>query len=128
MIKIEGDTMRLHKCRKVENYLSENNLIDERLIWCYAQVKACVSSRNVYGLALVCVKGEELFIYNTEYNSTALELIYSCNICDMKNIGIKRKLFATRLSFTNTEDSFVLDMDDWKRFFRVFEGEVRCNI
>ena len=108
--------MGLHKCRKVENYISENNLIDERLIWCYAQVEACVSSRNVYGLALVCVKGEELFIYNTEYNSTALELIYSCNI------------FATRLSFTNTEDSFVLDMDDWKRFFRVFEGEVRCSI
>lgn len=120
--------MRLHKCRKVENYLSENNLIDERLIWCYAQVKACVSSRNVYGLALVCVKGEELFIYNTEYNSTELELFYSCNISDLKCIVTEKKFFATRLTFMVDEDSFRLDMDEWKRFFRVFEGEVRCNI
>ena len=115
--------MRLHKCRKVENYLSENNLIDERLIWCYAQVKACVSSRNVYGLALVCVKGEELFIYNTEYNSTELELFYSCNISDLKCIVAEKKFFATRLTFMVDEDSFRLDMDEWKRFISVLEGD-----
>ncbi len=116
--------MRLHKCRKVENYLSENNLIDERLIWCYARVKACVSSRKVYGLALVCVKGEELFIYNTEYNSTELELFYSCNLSDLKSIGAEKKLLATRLSFMINADSFILDMDDRKRFLSVFEGEL----
>ena len=115
--------MRLHKCRKVENYLSENNLLDERLIWCYARVKACISSCKVYGLALVCVKGEELFIYNTEYNSTELELFYSCNLSDLKSIGAEKKLLATRLTFMVDEDSFRLDMDEWKRFISVLEGD-----
>ena len=111
--------MRLHKCGKVEKYLIENNLIDERFIWCYAQVKA----KNAYGLVLVCVKGGELFIYNSEYNSTKLELFNSFNIDDMNGITIKKKLLSTRISFTICEDSFSLDLDDPKRFAGVFEGE-----
>jgi len=116
--------MRLHKCRKVENYLLEKNLIDGRRIWCYAQVKAYVSSQNIYGLALVCIKDGELFIYNTEYNSTEFELFYSCKISDLKCIVAEKKLFATRLTFMVVEDSFRLDMDEWKRFSSVFEGEL----
>lgn len=113
--------MRLHKCRKVEKYLLENNLIDERRIWCYAQMKACTLSQNVYGLALVCVKGGELYIYNSEYNSTKLELFYSCNISDMQGIISKKKLLATEFCFVNGEDNFCLGMDDWNRFLCVFE-------
>ena len=87
-------------------------------------MKACVSSRNVYGLALVCVKGGGLLIYNTEYNSTELELFYSCNLSDMQSISIEKKMLTTRLSFVIGENSFRLDMDDWKRFSDVLEGEV----
>lgn len=116
--------MRLHKCCKVENYLSENNLIDERRIWCYAQVKACTSSQKVYGMALVCVKGGELFIYNSEYNSTELQLFYSCSISDMQSFSTEEKMLTTRLSFMIGENSFRLDMDDWKRFSDVFQGEM----
>ena len=110
--------MRLHKCRKVENYLLENNLIDERRIWCYAQMKA----KNAYGLALICVNGSKLFIYNSEYNSTKLELFCSCNIDDMKKTTIKKKLMSVRISFVIREDNFILALDDPKRFAGVFEG------
>ncbi len=116
--------MRLHKCRKVENYLLGKKLMDERRIWCYAQMKACVSSQNVYGLALVCVKGGELLIYNSEYNSTELELFYSCNLGDLQNFKADKKLLVVRIFFMIGEDSFRLDIDDWKRFSSVFEGEL----
>lgn len=116
--------MRLHKCRNVENYLIEENMIDERRIWCYAQIKASVPSRKVYGLVLVCVKCGELFIYNTEYNSTKLELFYSCYLNDMTGVSVEKRMLTTRLSFADNSDSFILDMDDWTRFSGVFKGEV----
>lgn len=116
--------MRLHKCRKVENYLIKENLIDERRIWCYAQMKAHAFSLNAFGLVLICVNDGKLFIYNAEYNSTELELFYSCSICDIQNVSIKKKLLSTSLSFVNGEDSFRLVMDDWKRFSNIFVGEV----
>jgi len=117
--------MRLHKCPKVSAYLTENKIVDERQIWCYAQVKANIKMQaepiKVYGLALVCVKNDSVYLYNTEFNSTKIALVYSCKIAVMENVSIKKKFFTTTLCFSKDEDSFLLEMDDWKRFSDIFE-------
>ena len=117
--------MRLHKCSKVSAYLLENKIVDERQIWCYAQIKATIKMQaepvKVYGLALVCVKGDSLYLYSAYFNSTKIELVYSCKIADMKNVSVKKKFFTTTLCFSKDEESFLLDMDDWKRFSDIFE-------
>lgn len=116
--------MRLHKCSKVLDFLIDNKMVDERKIWCYAQMKAriCIQKDPIklYGLVLVCVNQEELFLYNTEYNSTKLELMYSCRIDSLDNIHIKKKVFSTRLSFSKGQEDFQLEIDDWKLFAKVF--------
>ena len=117
-------TMRLHKCKKVLSYLLKEKMIDERQIWCYAQMKAKIKIKTepvtLYGVVLVSVNQEGLFLYNTEYNSTKLELIYSCKIAEMEEVQIKKKLLTTVLSFSKGEERFWLEMDDWKRFSAVF--------
>lgn len=117
--------MRLHKCSKVSAYLSENKIVDERQIWCYAQMKVNMKIQaepvKLYGLVLVCVKIDGLYLYNAEYNSTKITLMYSCKIADMENIRIKKKLLSTTLCFSKGEESFLLEMDDWKRFSDIFE-------
>lgn len=116
--------MRLHKCLKVLNFLVENKMVDDRKIWCYAQMQARIRIHiepvKIYGLVLVCVNQDELFLYNAEYNSTKLELMYSCRIDSLENIHIKKKLFSTRLSFSKEEENFQLEIDDWKPFSEVF--------
>ena len=116
--------MRLHKCKKVLSYLLKEKMIDERQIWCYAQMKAKIKIKTepvtLYGIVLVSVNQEGLFLYNTEYNSTKLELIYSCKIAEMEEVQIKKKLLTTVLSFSKGEERFWLEMDDWKRFSAVF--------
>ena len=100
--------------------------IDERQIWCYAQMKARIKIQtepvSLYALVLVCVKQDRLFLYNAEYNSTKLELMYSCKVTEMEDIQINKKLLNTRLSFSKGEESFQLEMDDWKRFAEIFES------
>ena len=121
--------MRLYKCSKVLNYLINKKLIDEREIWCYAQMKSKIKINTepvkLYALVLVSVKRDSLFLYNTEYNSVNLELIYSCKITEMENIQIKRKLLSTVLCFSKGEEDFHLQMDDWKRFSGLF---VNCDL
>ena len=116
--------MRLYKCRRVENYLIENNMVDERHIWCYAQIKAKIPSKefkeNLYGMVLVCVKQDNFYLYDAGFNSTNIELFYQCKISEMKEITLKKKYLSVRLSFTRDADSIRLDMDDWKRFSSVF--------
>ena len=50
--------MRLHKCRKLLKFLVEEKLIDERQIWCYANMKARIKIQTepikIYGMPLVC--------------------------------------------------------------------------
>lgn len=117
--------MRFHKCSKIFAYLSEYKMVDERQIWCYAQMKANMKIQaepvKLYGLVLVCVKNDVLYLYNAEYNSTKIALMYSCKIADMENIRIKKKLLSTTLCFSKGEESFLLEMDDWKRFSDIFE-------
>ena len=112
--------MRLHKCNRVLNYLIENKIVDDRQIWCYAQMKAKIKIKEdpikIHAMVLMCIKGDSLFLYNTAYNSTELELMYSCRIDKMENVCIKKKLFSTILCFSNGEEDFRLEMDDWKRF------------
>lgn len=119
--------MRLHKCLKVSRYLSERKMIDERQIWCYAQMKANIRMQaepvKLFGLVLVCVNQDSLFLYNTEYNSTNIAVIYSCKIAEMEDVRIKKKLLSTRLSFSKGEEWFQLDLDDWKRFSDIFETQ-----
>lgn len=117
--------MRLYKCHGVENYLIDRNLMDERHIWCYAQMKAKLSmgetTETLYGLVLVCVKKDGFYVYITEFNSTKLELFYTCKIHEMNNIYLKKKWLFTRLTFTKNTDCIQLDMDGWKRFFSIFQ-------
>lgn len=122
--------MRLLKCKKVESYLLSEGLTDERNIWCYAQLKGKISDKdeNVYGSALVCVKGDDFFIYNAEFNSIKMELYYTCKISEMKNVVLKKKNpFFTRVCFERDKDWFQLDLDDWKRFSDIWElEEFKC--
>ena len=119
--------MRLHKCKKVLSFLAKEKKIDERQIWCYAQMKAKIKMQtepvSLYALVLVCVKQDRLFVYNTEYNSTKLELMYSCRIAEMEAVQIKKKLLATTLIFSKGEECFQLEMDDWKRFSDIFKAQ-----
>ena len=116
--------MRLHRCLNVLNFLVEQKMIDERQIWCYAQMKSKIKIKKepikLYGLVLVTVKHDWFFLYNTEYNSTKLELFYSCKIAEMENVQIHKKLITTILCFSNGEEYFQLEMDDWKRFSNIF--------
>ncbi len=117
--------MRLHKCSKVLNYLIEKEMIDEREIWCYAQMKSKIKIKmepvKLYGLVLVIVRKDSLFLYNTKFNSTELELIHSCKIAEMEDVQVKKKLLSTTLYFSKGEEYFQLQMDDWKRFSTLFE-------
>ena len=117
--------MRLNKCPKVENYLINNNFVDERHIWCYAQMKANLATQEnttpLYGLVLVCIKNDVLYIYVTKFNSTMLDLFYVCHITKMQRICLDKKLLSMKFSFTCDLDSFHLEMDDWKRFSCVFD-------
>ena len=122
--------MRLLKCKKVESYLLSEGLTDERNIWCYAQIKGEISDKekNVYGSALVCAKGDDFFIYNAEFNSTKMELYYTCKISEMRNVVLKKKnLLFARIYFERDKDWFQLDLDDWKRFSDIWElEEFKC--
>lgn len=117
--------MRLYKCPQVAHYLLENEIVDERQIWCYAQMKSKIKIQTdpvkLYGLVLVCVNHDSFCLYNTEFNSTNLEQIYACKLSEMQEINIKKKWLSTVLSFSKGEESFQLEMDDWKRFSRLFE-------
>ena len=117
--------MRLYKCPRVTNYLLESRKIDERQIWCYAQAKISIKVNGelvkLYGMGLVCIKHDSFFFYNTEFNSTKIELVYSCKISEMQDIAFKKKWFSTKFYFVRGEEKFDLDMDDWKRFAPIFE-------
>lgn len=115
--------MRLLKCKKLERYLVNNNFIDQRNIWCYAQMEAKLVKEKefLYGAVLVCVNCDDFFVYIAEFNSTKIELFYTCKISEMENIIIKKKCLCTRVCFNIKEDWFQLDMDDWKRFMSVLE-------
>ncbi|MBO5097993.1 MAG: hypothetical protein J6B96_06745 [Agathobacter sp.] len=117
--------MRLHKCKKLLKFLVEEKLIDNRQIWCYAQMKAMIKTQaepvTLYGLTLVCINQDDFFLYNAEYNSTNVELFYSCKLAEMKGIRIKKNLLSATLSFSKGDESFKLEMDDWKRFSALFE-------
>ena len=76
---------------------------------------------KLYGMGLVCIKHDSFFVYNTEFNSTKMELVYSCKISEMQDITIKQKWFSTKFDFVRGEEKFNLDMDDWKRFAPVIE-------
>lgn len=114
--------MRLYKCKKVEKHLIKANLVDDRHIWCYAQMKANILKQEttpIYGMVLVCIKGEYIYMYITEFNSTKLNLLYLCNINKIKDVKLNKKLLSMRFTFKAGSDSFQLDMDDWKRFSSV---------
>ena len=117
--------MRLYKCPQVARYLKENKIVDNRQIWCYAQMKSKIKIQTdpvkLYGLVLVCVNHDSFYLYNTEFNSTKLELIYACKISEMQEISIKKKWLSTVLSFSKGEECFQLEMDDWNRFSDLFE-------
>ena len=117
--------MRLYKCRRVTNYLLESRKIDERQIWCYAQAKMKVNINGelvkLYGMGLVCIKDDSFFVYNTEFNSTKMELVYSCKISEMQNIAFEKKWHSTKFNFVRGDEILDLDMDDWKPFAPVFE-------
>lgn len=118
--------MRLLKCKKAENYLLSKGFTDERNIWCYAQIKGKLydKNENVCGSVLVCVKGDDFSVYNTEFNSTNMELYYTCKISEMRNVVLKKNnLLFTRIYFERDKDWFQLDLDDWKRFSDVWELE-----
>ena len=113
--------MRLYKCPRVEKHLQENGLMDERKAWCYAQASVELQDNIFRGLVLVCVKGNDLFLYAAEFNTTRLDLFYSCALSEMQNVSIKKRAFSTRLSFQKDAERVRLDLDDWKRFERLFE-------
>ena len=119
--------MRLHKCKKVLDFLIKEKKVDDRQIWCYAQMKAKIKIQidpiTLYALVLVCVNQDSFFLYNAEFNTTKLELMYSCKIAEMEGVQIKKKLLNTTLKFSKGEESFQLEMDDWKRFSDNFETQ-----
>lgn len=120
--------MRLYKCPKVTKYLLETEKIDDRHIWCYAQAKFKIKMNSevvqLYGMVLVCVKHESFFIYSTEFNSTQMELTYSCKLSEMEEIVFKKHIFSTKLFFVKGEEKFELDMDDWNRFASLFQTSI----
>ena len=119
--------MRLYKCPKVLKHLLAKQMIDERQIWCYARARVKIKLHDepvkLYGMVLVCVKQDSLFLYVTEFNSTKLELTYTCKISEIQEISYRKKWFSTIFSFSKGEEIFELDMDDWKRFSEIFEKD-----
>lgn len=119
--------MKLNISPKVERYLVEKGMVDDRKIWCYAYMKAVIKLQEdpvkLYGLTLVCISQDDLVLYNTEINSTKLDRIYTCKISEMKNVRVKKIFCGLRkvLSFSKGEESFQLEMDEWKRFSDVFK-------
>ena len=119
--------MKLNISPKVEKYLIKNGIVDSRKIWCYAHLKAVIKIQNdlvkQYGLALVCINRDSLFLYCTEINSTEMKLNYVCKLSDMQDVHVKKIFFGIRrvLSFSNGEEHFQLEMDEWKRFSVVFD-------
>ena len=117
--------MRLHKCKKLLKFLIEEKLIDDRQIWCYANMKARIKIQTepikIYGMPLVCVNQDRLFLYDNAYNTPEVRLFYSCKIDEMEDVRVKKALLRTTLSFSKGEESFELEMDEWKRFATVFE-------
>lgn len=120
--------MKLNISPKVERYLVEKGMVDDRKIWCYAHMKAVMKLQEnpikLYGLTLVCISQDNLFLYNTEINSTKLDQIYICKISEMQNVCVKKIFCGLRkvLSFSKGEESFQLEMDEWKRFSKIFES------
>ena len=76
---------------------------------------------KLYGMGLVCIKHDSFFVYNAEFNCVKMELVYSCKISEMQNIALKKTWHSTKFYFVRGEETFDLDMDDWKRFAPVFE-------
>lgn len=119
--------MKLNVNPKVEKYLVDKGLVDDRKIWCYAHIKAVIKLQEepvkLYAFALVCINQDALFIYNTELNSTKLELNYTCKLSEMRDVTVKKIFFGVRwmLSFSRGEEKFQLEMDEWKRFSTIFE-------
>ena len=109
--------MRLYRCSKVDQFLYEERLVDERKLWCYAQMKASSDNdlNSYYGLVLVCIKLDRLFIFVSRFNDVELELFCSCAISEMKCIRTKKGWMSTRLSFSVDNRHIQLDLDDWKR-------------
>ena len=64
---------------------------------------------------------DELFLYDNAYNTPEVSLFYSCRIGEMEDVHIKKNLRRTALSFSYGDESFKLEMDDWKRFSALFE-------
>lgn len=113
--------MRLYKFPKVLKYLCDNNLVDERQIWCYAQLKAKVELYGdyltFYGLVLVCIKEDTFYIYTTQGGgSTNLTFHRSFKISEINKVELKKNVHLMRFGFTINEDYYQLDMDDWERF------------
>lgn len=76
---------------------------------------------KLYGLVLVCVKNDSLFLYAAEFDSIKLDLVFTCKISEMQEVSYRKKLLSTVLTFSKDEEAFELDMDDWKRFSEIFE-------
>ncbi len=110
--------MRLLKLRKLEKYLLENHFIDSRHIWCYAQVRAYfpASDKRVWGSGLVCINNDIFSLYDTQFNSTIIKPFFECKISNMESVSLEKHVFFYRLRFVFEENTFRLDMDDWKRF------------
>lgn len=109
----------LFKCSKVEKYLLENSLMDERRIWCYAEMRAQFATKHYpfYAFVLVCVNGEKLYLFVTKFNSTVMDLYYECKIDELQDVSIKKKLLnVARVSFVNKSDKIKLDMQKWNQF------------
>lgn len=119
--------MKLNISSKVEMYLVENGMVDDRKIWSYAHVKAVLKTSEgfvkQYGLTLVCIKQDTLFLYSTEINSNKLDLKYTCKLYELENVSVKKIFFGLRrvLSFSKGKEHFQLEMDEWKNFSEVFE-------
>ena len=120
--------LKLNISPKVERYLTENKIVDDRQIWCYAHMEANMKMREalikLYGMVLVCVNTDSLLLYYAEFNSADMGLIYSCKISEMQNVRVKKIFFGLRrvLSFSIGEENFKLEMDNWKCFSRIFEN------
>lgn len=119
--------LKLNVYSKIEKFLIENRIIDERKIWCYAHMKAKMKfieePVEIYGLTLVCVNQEELFLYGTEVNSTDLKLVWKTHISEIENISTKKIFFGlrTKLFFSKGVENFEFEMSEWKRFEAIFQ-------
>lgn len=114
-----------NKMSKYEQTLTKaksENLIDERKVMVFSTAKTLPNGE--YGLCLLCVNGNTLGIYDTDFNQNIGEMLYKITLSRISNIKNSSFIFNRYLKFEYEGCKYHLaDFGDAKRFNEVILEE-----